>query len=76
MANPDWDKGLSQPDEQLRLKWVDVDIARKLLYADCDDHTIAAAFDRLRPQSAYPIHRTSPAGRIPLGQLYFDCLHR
>ena len=50
MANPDW-AGL-KPDEQFE-KWVDVDIARKLLYADCDEHH-RAAFDRLRPQSAYP----------------------
>jgi pimeloyl-ACP methyl ester carboxylesterase len=65
MANPDWDKGLSQPDEQLRTTWLDIDIARKLLYADCDDRTIAAAFDRLRPQSAYPFTAPLPLAEFP-----------
>jgi hypothetical protein len=50
---------------QLRTTWVDVDIARKLLYADCDDHTIAAAFDRLRPQSAYPFTAPLPLAEYP-----------
>jgi pimeloyl-ACP methyl ester carboxylesterase len=54
MVNPAWDKGLGEPDEELKTVWVDVDCARELLYADCDEQTVAAAFDRLRPQSAYP----------------------
>jgi pimeloyl-ACP methyl ester carboxylesterase len=54
MVNPDWDKGLSEPDAQLRTVWVDLDVARALFYADCNETIVAAAFDRLRPQSAYP----------------------
>ncbi len=54
MVNPKWDKGLGAPDEHLRLRWVDLDAARELLYADCDEEIVVTAFDRLRPQSAYP----------------------
>src|SRR5581483_8126200 len=44
----------SEPDEQLRTVWVDFDFVRAMFYADCDESTIAAAIDHLRPQSAYP----------------------
>jgi pimeloyl-ACP methyl ester carboxylesterase len=54
MVNPEWDKGLSKPDEQLRTIWVDLESARELLWADCDELTVADAFDRLRAQAAYP----------------------
>ena len=49
-----WLQGLSEPDEQLRTVWVDFDFARKVFYADCDDITVRAAIDHLRPQSGYP----------------------
>jgi hypothetical protein len=48
-----WLQGLSEPDEQLRMAWVDHDFVRKVFYADCDDATGAAAIDHLRPQSSY-----------------------
>lgn len=54
MVNPEWGKGLGEPDQQLRTIWVDLDSARELFYADCDEQTVVAAFERLRPQSAYP----------------------
>lgn len=54
MVNPQWGKGLAEPDEQSRTVWVDIDSARELFYADCDEQIVVAAFDRLRPQSAYP----------------------
>ncbi len=54
MVNPKWDKGLGKPDERLRLRWVDLDAARELLFADCDEEIVVTAFNRLRPQSAYP----------------------
>jgi pimeloyl-ACP methyl ester carboxylesterase len=65
MVNPDWNKGLSQPDGQLRTTWVDVEVARRLLYSDCDDQTVAAAFDRLRPQSAYPFTAKLELAEMP-----------
>jgi pimeloyl-ACP methyl ester carboxylesterase len=49
-----WLKGLSEPDEQLRTEWVDFDFVRAVFYADCDETTVAAAIDHLRPQSVYP----------------------
>ena len=49
-----WLKGLSEPDEQGRTVWVDFDFVRKVFYADCDEPTVAAAIDHLRPQAAYP----------------------
>lgn len=54
MVRADWTKGLSEPDSQLRTVWVQPDVTRALLYADCDERTAAKAIDRLRPQSAYP----------------------
>ena len=49
-----WLKGLSEPDEQLRTVWVDFDFVRQVFYADCDEATVAAAIDHLRPQAGYP----------------------
>lgn len=53
MLNPAYQEGLSM-DEQLRQMWTDLDIARTMFYGDCDELTIKAALDRLRPQSAFP----------------------
>ena len=49
-----WLQGLSEPDEQMRNVWVDFDFAQRVFYADCDDATVAAAIDHLRPQAAHP----------------------
>jgi hypothetical protein len=49
-----WLQGLTDPDEHMRTAWVDLDFARKVFYADCDEATAAEAIDHLRPQSAYP----------------------
>lgn len=54
MMLPGWDAGLSEPDAESRTTWVDPDCARALLFADCDERTVEAAFDRLRPQARYP----------------------
>ncbi len=65
MVNPDWDKGLREPDAQLRTVWVDLDVARALLYTDCDERTTADAFARLRPQSAYPFTAPCTLAEFP-----------
>jgi pimeloyl-ACP methyl ester carboxylesterase len=65
MVSPDWDKGLSQPDEHLRTVWVDIAVARALMYDDCDDDTVVAAFEHLRPQSAYPFAARFPLAEFP-----------
>jgi pimeloyl-ACP methyl ester carboxylesterase len=49
-----WLQALTEPDEQLRTVWVDFDFVRKVFYADCDETTVAAAIDHLRPQAGYP----------------------
>ena len=54
MLNPRWVEGVSVPDDQLRTAWVDLELARELICADCDDSVAAAAITRLGPQSAYP----------------------
>jgi pimeloyl-ACP methyl ester carboxylesterase len=66
MLNPvAYEQGLSVPDEQLRQVWVDLDIARTMFYGDCDEPTIKAALDRLRPQSAYPAILPSSLTEFP-----------
>jgi pimeloyl-ACP methyl ester carboxylesterase len=49
-----WVNGLTKPDEQGRMEWVDFDFVRRVFYPDCDEPTAAAAIDHLRPQAAYP----------------------
>jgi pimeloyl-ACP methyl ester carboxylesterase len=53
MLNPAYEKGVHL-DEQVRQVWVDIDIARAMLYNDCDEAAVEAAFKRLRPQAAHP----------------------
>jgi pimeloyl-ACP methyl ester carboxylesterase len=40
-------------DVQSRIVWADHGMARELMYADCDDATVEAALQRLRPHSPY-----------------------
>ena len=54
MLNPVYVKGLSEPDAQTRTTWVDLQLARAILCADCDEPTAKAALNRLRPQARYP----------------------
>ena len=49
MLNQAWVKGVRE-DAQGRAAWVDLDLARALFYADCDEPTAEAAVYRLRPQ--------------------------
>lgn len=54
MLHPEYAAGLSEPDADGRSAWVDVDVARRCLFADCDEATAREAFVRLRPQSPAP----------------------
>ena len=54
MLNPAYERGLSEPDEQLRQEWTDLDIARQVFYNDCDEPIAQDALSRLGPQSANP----------------------
>jgi pimeloyl-ACP methyl ester carboxylesterase len=51
MANLDYRKGCTEPDAQLRMRWVDFELLRTLFYADCDDTVVQTAFKHIRPQS-------------------------
>jgi pimeloyl-ACP methyl ester carboxylesterase len=74
MLNPRWVEGLSEPDEQSRTTWVDQELARELICADCEDSVAAAAINRLRPQSAYPnVLPFSLAEFPPVGSTYVVC---
>ena len=44
-----WLQGLTEPDDQLRTAWVDLDFARTVFYADCDEATVSAAIDIFDP---------------------------
>ena len=50
MMCPGWTAGLSAPDAQGRTSWVDPELTRTQLFADCDESTATAAIARLRPQ--------------------------
>lgn len=65
MLNPLYVEGLSQPDDQDRTTWVDLEIARTLICADCDDSTGQAALNRLRPQARYPSTLPFPLSEFP-----------
>jgi pimeloyl-ACP methyl ester carboxylesterase len=41
-------------DAESRFLWVDDDLARAFMYADCDKSTSSAAIKRLRPHSPFP----------------------
>jgi pimeloyl-ACP methyl ester carboxylesterase len=54
MLQPDYLAGMSEPDAQGRRRWIDEEIARKILYEDCDVGAASAAIERLRPQAQTP----------------------
>jgi pimeloyl-ACP methyl ester carboxylesterase len=65
MSNPGYFQALSQPDLQTRQEWVDLELARKHLFADCDDTIADAAIKRLRPQALYPMTLPFPLAELP-----------
>ena len=65
MLNPDYVKGLSKLDTQNRTTWVDLKLARALLFADCDEPTAMAALNRLGPQTRYPSTVPFPLAEFP-----------
>ena len=65
MTDPGYFQALSAPDEQSRQVWVDLDLARKHLFDDCDDKVANAAIKRLRPQALYPMTLPYPLAQMP-----------
>ena len=57
--------GLSELDGQGRRRWVDDDLARALMYADCDRAVTDAALARLRPQARFPYSVPFPLPAFP-----------
>ena len=65
MLNPLYAHGLSEPDEQRRREWVDDELARAVLFGDCEDATARAAIEHLRPQALHPYGQTFPLEAFP-----------
>lgn len=63
MLLPDYLNGLSSLDSEGRTRWIEREVAIRVLFADCDDTTATAAFNRLRPQgtAGYGIAYALPA---------------
>jgi pimeloyl-ACP methyl ester carboxylesterase len=64
MSNPGY-FGAMRADDQNRQVWVDLELARKHLFADCDDAVADAAIKRLRPQAIYPMTLPYPLAAFP-----------
>ena len=52
-------------DDQGRSSWIDEEIARRTLFADCDEDDARAAFERLRPQATAPYDVPCPIEAFP-----------
>ncbi len=63
MLREGWDSAL-RPDGKGRTVWTDPEKTRELLYADCDDTTVANAIAGLRPQANHPLGFRFPLGRV------------
>jgi pimeloyl-ACP methyl ester carboxylesterase len=50
---PEYASGLEE-DEHGNGRWIDADLARQVLYADCDENAAERAIKRLRPQARTP----------------------
>jgi pimeloyl-ACP methyl ester carboxylesterase len=65
MIPPEYQSGMSEVDEQGRRRWVNDEVAREILYADCDEADARAAFERLRPQALSPYSEPCPLEALP-----------
>jgi hypothetical protein len=65
MIVPGYQSGLGAPDGDGRTSWVDPVLAWESFYADCDEATARAAFDRLRPQAQTPYFEACPLDGLP-----------
>jgi pimeloyl-ACP methyl ester carboxylesterase len=62
---PEYQTGISEPDDQGRTHWEDEGVARSVLYADCGEGDASAAFERLRPQAQTPYAEPCPIEAFP-----------
>ena len=61
---PGYEAGV-EDDENGTGTWIDAEIARRILYADCDDEVAEAAIARLRPQARTPYEVPCPLDELP-----------
>jgi pimeloyl-ACP methyl ester carboxylesterase len=74
MVNLGYLPALSEPDAQNRQVWADPALARRHLFADCDDTTAASAIQRLRPQALHPMLVPFPLAEFPsVSSTYIVC---
>jgi len=73
MLFPGYQAGLSEADAHLR-RWVDFELAREILYADCDEPIAKRALERLRPQALTPYGEPCPLDELPqVERAYIVC---
>lgn len=65
MLNSAYVAGLGEPDAEGRRGWADKELARQIMYADCDPDTADHAVARLRPQAQSPYLRACPLETYP-----------
>ena len=71
--SPEYQSGI-KADEHGTGRWVDGDLARRILYADCDDEVAEAAIKRLRPQARSPYEVPCPLDELPdVSRTYIAC---
>lgn len=54
MINPEYLKGVGEPDTQNCISWIDEKIALKVLFSDCEGTTAVEAFQQLSPGALFP----------------------
>jgi pimeloyl-ACP methyl ester carboxylesterase len=70
---PEYASGL-EADEYGSGRWVDADLARQILYADCDEDAAGAAIERLRAQASTPYAIPCQLDELPdVGRTYVVC---
>ncbi|MGI9084212.1 MAG: alpha/beta fold hydrolase [Aeromicrobium sp.] len=65
MLNMGYVAGMSDVDSKGRRAWIDEDLARRIMYADCDDEAAEGAIARLRPQAQSPYAIPCPLDNYP-----------
>ncbi len=70
---PEYQSGI-EADEYGSGRWADADLARRILYADCEDEAAEAAIERLRPQARSPYETPCPLEELPdVSRAYVVC---
>ena len=65
MMNPLYQEGLERCDGGRSVRWIDDELAKALMYGDCDEPSIQAAIRRLRPQSRSPYAKPFSLNEFP-----------